>query len=57
VCFDIAGQTGQQLVEQLAQKRIQITTATYRIPYARIGTAIVNTPQEIDRTLREIRAL
>jgi len=57
VCFDIAGQTGPQLVERLAQKRIQITTATYRIPYARIGTAIVNTPQEIDRTLREIRAL
>lgn len=57
VCFDITGQTGQQVVERLAQKRIQITTASYRIPYARIGTAIVNTPQEIDRTLREIRAL
>ncbi|RAS61208.1 selenocysteine lyase/cysteine desulfurase [Lentzea atacamensis] len=57
VCFDVAGQSGQQVVDRLAQKRIQITTASYRIPYARIGTAILNTPQEIDRTLKEIRAL
>lgn len=57
VCFDVAGHTGQELVERLAQQRIQITTASYRIPYARIGTAIVNTAQEIDRTLKEIRAL
>ncbi|ANZ38661.1 hypothetical protein BBK82_23955 [Lentzea guizhouensis] len=57
VCFDVAGQTGEGLVALLAQKRIQITTAPYRIPYARVGTAIVNTPQEIDRTLAEIRSL
>lgn len=57
VCFDVAGQTGDQVVARLEQKRIQITTAAYRIPYARIGTAILNTPDEIDRTLKEIRAL
>ncbi|MFI6102033.1 aminotransferase class V-fold PLP-dependent enzyme [Lentzea sp. NPDC051213] len=57
VCFDIAGQSGPQLVERLSQKRIQITTAAYRIPYARIGTAVINTQAEIDKTLKEIRAL
>jgi selenocysteine lyase/cysteine desulfurase len=57
VCFDVNGQTGDQVVARLEQKRIQITTAAYRIPYARIGTSILNTPEEIDRTLKEIRAL
>lgn len=57
VCFDVAGHSGDEVVARLAQKRIQITTAAYRIPYARIGTAILNTPSEIDRTLKEIRAL
>ena len=57
VCFDVPGQSGDQVVARLSQKRIQITTAAYRIPYARIGTAILNTPAEIDRTLKEIRAL
>jgi selenocysteine lyase/cysteine desulfurase len=44
-------------VELLARKQIQITTASYRIPYARVGTSILNTPEEIDRTVREISAL
>ncbi len=57
VCFDVPGQTGEQVVARLAEKRIQVTTAAYRIPYARIGTSILNTPAEIDRTLKEIRAL
>lgn len=56
VCFDVTGHSGDEVVARLAQKRIQITTAAYRIPYARIGTAILNTPSEIDRTLKEIRA-
>lgn len=57
VCFDVMGHTGHEVVEQLARKHIQITTASYRIPYARVGTSILNTPEEIDRTLTEINAL
>ena len=57
VCFDVPGRTGPELVELLRQKNIQITTASYRIPYARVGTSILNTPEEIDRTVREISAL
>jgi selenocysteine lyase/cysteine desulfurase len=57
VCFDVAGHTGPEVVELLERKQIQITTASYRIPYARAGTSILNTPEEIDRTVREISAL
>lgn len=57
VCFDVPGHTGPEVVELLRQKQIQITTASYRIPYARVGTSILNTPEEIDRTVREISAL
>ena len=57
VCFDVTGVTGDQVVGWLAEKHIQITTAAYRIPYARVGTSILNTHEEVDRTLKEIRAL
>ncbi|WP_089950412.1 aminotransferase class V-fold PLP-dependent enzyme [Lentzea xinjiangensis] len=57
VCFDVTGLAGDEVVARLEPKRIQITTAAYRIPYARAGTSILNTPEEIDRTLAEIRAL
>ena len=57
VCFDVPGHTGAELVERLARKQVQITTASYRIPYARVGTSILNTPEEVDRTVREISAL
>ncbi|HUQ61912.1 aminotransferase class V-fold PLP-dependent enzyme [Lentzea sp.] len=57
VCFDVTGHTGNEVVALLGEKRIQITTAAYRIPYARVGTSILNTPEEIDKTLKEIRAI
>ncbi|WP_051769741.1 aminotransferase class V-fold PLP-dependent enzyme [Lentzea albidocapillata] len=57
VCFDVTGHSGPEVVELLARKQIQITTASYRIPYARVGTSILNTSEEIDRTVREISAL
>lgn len=56
-CFDVAGVAGGDVVKHLATKRIQITTAAYRIPYARVGTSILNTPSEIDAALRGVREL
>jgi selenocysteine lyase/cysteine desulfurase len=56
-CFDVDGVAGNQVVEHLAKKRIQITTASYRIPYARMGTSILNTPEQVDKALRGIAEL
>lgn len=55
--FDVDGLRGGQVVEHLAKKRIQISTAFYRIPYARISTAMINTPAEVDKALRAVAEL
>jgi len=46
-----------QIVAQLAQKKIRTTTSPYKVSYARVSAGIMNTPEEIELVLREIRAL
>jgi len=47
----------KSLVAQLAQKKIRTTTSPYKVSYARVSAGIMNTPEEIELVLREIRAL
>jgi selenocysteine lyase/cysteine desulfurase len=56
-CFELRGMTPRQVVARLAEKRIRTTTSPYKVSYARVAAGIMNTPEEIDLVLREIRAL
>nr|WP_042190967.1 aminotransferase class V-fold PLP-dependent enzyme [Kibdelosporangium sp. MJ126-NF4]CEL19746.1 Cysteine desulfurase [Kibdelosporangium sp. MJ126-NF4]CTQ96971.1 Cysteine desulfurase (EC 2.8.1.7) [Kibdelosporangium sp. MJ126-NF4] len=56
-CFDVNGHNGDQVVTHLRSQGIQITTAAYRIPYARISTSILNTPAEVETVLRRTAEL
>ena len=42
---------------RLAEKRIRTTTSPYKISYARLSAGIMNTPEEIELVLREMRTL
>jgi len=57
VCFEVNGLTPQQVVERLKARRIVASTSPYAVSYARVCAGIMVTPEEIDTTLREIRAL
>jgi selenocysteine lyase/cysteine desulfurase len=57
VCFDVKGMKQEQVVERLLAQRIVGSTTPYRVSYARLACNIVNTPQEIETTLRAIREL
>jgi selenocysteine lyase/cysteine desulfurase len=57
VCFDVKGMKPQAVVERLLGQRIVASTTPYRVSYARLACNVVNTPQEIDRTLRAIREM
>jgi selenocysteine lyase/cysteine desulfurase len=57
VCFDIEGMTQNEVVGRLHQRKILASTTPYRVSYARLAFGVQNTPAEVDRTLREIRAL
>jgi isopenicillin-N epimerase len=57
VCFDIDGMTQQQVVDKLHERKILASTTPYRVSYARVAFGLQNTTGEVERTLREIRAL
>jgi selenocysteine lyase/cysteine desulfurase len=57
VCFDVKGMKPGEVVERLLAQRIVASMTPYRVSYARLACNIVNTPQEIETTLRAIREL
>ena len=57
VCFDVKGMKPDTVVERLLAQRIVASTTPYRRSYARLACNVVNTPQEIETTLRATREL
>jgi isopenicillin-N epimerase len=57
VCFEVAGLSPQEVVDWLLARGIVATVTPYAQSYARVAPSILNTPAEIDRTLRALRSL
>ena len=57
ICFEMAGLDPEQVVARLRAKRIIATTTPYATSYARVAPGLLNSPDEIETVLREIRAL
>jgi selenocysteine lyase/cysteine desulfurase len=57
VCFEVRGLSPEQVVDRLLARGIVATVTPYTPSYARLAPSIVNTPAEIQRALRAIRAL
>ena len=57
VCFDVKGLKAADTVGRLLSKKILASTTPYRVPLSRLACGIMNTPAEVDTTLRAIRSL
>jgi len=57
VCFELAGQTPEQIVSRLRERRIVASTSPYKVTYARLAASLVNDPAQVETALREVRAL
>jgi isopenicillin-N epimerase len=57
VCFEVAGLRPDTVVERLRERRIVATTTPYSPTYARLAAGLLNTPDEVEVALREVRAL
>ena len=55
--FEVAGVSAADVATRLAAKRIRTNSSPYKVSYARVATGVMNSPEEIDTALREIRAL
>jgi selenocysteine lyase/cysteine desulfurase len=57
VCFDVKGAKAADTVGRLQAKKVLASTTPYAKPFSRVACGIMNTPTEVDATLRAIRSL
>ncbi len=57
IAFEIEGMKSADVVKRLHEKHIIASLAPYRESYARLAPSLLNTPEEVETTLRHIRAL
>ncbi len=57
VCFDVNGMKAGDVVHKLLEKGVIASTSPYKNSYARLAPSLLNTPEEVDTTLRHIRAM
>ena len=57
VCFEVEGRSPQQVVDALATKGIIASTTPYRTSYARVTPGLLNSEDDVDRTIAAIAGL
>jgi isopenicillin-N epimerase len=57
ITFEVAGMKPDDVVKRLHEKRIIASTTPYVTSYARLAPGLINTPADVDVSLREIAAL
>lgn len=57
VCFDVEGMSPTEVVEALAARNVIATTTPYRVSYARLTPGIMNSEEEIEKTLEAVHGL
>jgi selenocysteine lyase/cysteine desulfurase len=56
-CFEIAGKPPKEIVEKLLARKVVASSSPYLVSYARLTPGILNTPEEVDRALAEVKAV
>lgn len=57
ICFDVDGMKPEEVVARLRQRGIIASESPYRTSYARVAPSLFTFPDDVERTLREIRVL
>jgi selenocysteine lyase/cysteine desulfurase len=56
-CFEIAGQSADQVTAKLAAKHIRTTSSPYKVSYPRVSAGIMNFPEDLERALSVLREI
>jgi isopenicillin-N epimerase len=57
VCFDVIGLTPAAVVDRLHERKIIATLTPYATPHARLAAGLLNSDEQVDAVLSEVRAL
>ena len=55
ICFDIEGQTPDQTVHKLLERKVIASTSPYKVSHARLAPSLVNDEHDVDAALRAVR--
>ena len=56
-CFEIDGMDPKTIVARLLERKIVASDSPYLTSYARLTPGLLNTPEEVDRAVAEVKAL
>jgi selenocysteine lyase/cysteine desulfurase len=56
-CFEVKGQEADAVVKRLREHKIVASVPPYPKPFVRVTPGLYNTPEEIETTLRHVRAV
>jgi len=56
-CFEVDGLKPKEVVERLLARKIVASNSPYLTSYARLTPGILNTPEEVDRAVTEVKVL
>jgi selenocysteine lyase/cysteine desulfurase len=56
-CFEIDGIDPKKIVQRLFAKKIVASESPYATSYARLTPGVLNTPEEVDRAVAEVKAI
>ncbi|HKO94796.1 MAG TPA: aminotransferase class V-fold PLP-dependent enzyme, partial [Polyangiaceae bacterium] len=57
ITFEVSGLSPEEVVKRLLDKHIVASHTPYAVSYARLAPGLLNSPQDVERALTEIRAL
>jgi selenocysteine lyase/cysteine desulfurase len=57
VCFDVGNLRPQVVVERLHERKVIATVTPYATAYARLAAGLLNSEDQVDRVIEEVRAL
>ncbi len=57
VCFEVRNLPAAEIIKRLHARKIVASVTPYATEYARFSPGILNTPEEIDSVLREVKAM
>lgn len=57
VCFEVEGRKPEDVVAHLRRRRIIASVTPYATRYVRLAPSLLTSPEQVDRTLQEVRAI
>jgi selenocysteine lyase/cysteine desulfurase len=55
--FEVKGLAAEEVAKRLAAKRVRTSSSPYKVSYARVSAGVMNSPEDVETGLRELRAL